>query len=242
MNEFSTVIYRKVGAVAYISLNRPRVLNAYNMEMRDEVFQVLQAVKDDPEVESAIIKGEGRAFCAGADLTEFGTAPSLVVARSVRWERDVWGAFLSISKPLIAAVHGYCLGSGLEIAMLCDLRIASGDAVFGMPEVGLGMIPAAGGTQTLPRHLGVSTALELLLTGRQMSAAEALEMGLISAVVGREALDTHTEAVALRLLSVDQSALRAAKEAVLGGADMPLPEALELEGRLALRTMGRGRT
>ena len=235
MSEFTTLKYAKVGGVAYISLDRPRVLNAYNMEMRDEVFQVLQAVKEDQEVRVAVIRGNGRAFCAGADLTEFGTAPSLVVARSVRWERDVWGAFLSLSKPLIAAIHGYCLGSGLEIALLCDLRIASEDAVFGMPEVGLGMIPAAGGTQTLPRLLGASRALQMLLTGRRMSATEASEVGLVSAVVSRDALGTRTEAVAQRLASLDQSILRAAKEAVLDGADMPLAEALDLEARLALR-------
>ena len=241
MDRFKTLTYRKADGIAYISLNRPRVLNAYNMEMRDELYQVLGAVKEDDEVSVAVLKGAGQAFCAGADLTEFGTAPSLTVAREVRWERDIWGSFLSIPKPLIAAIHGFCLGSGVEIALLCDIRIAAEDAVFGMPESHLGMIPAAGGTQTLPRFLGVPRALELLLTGRRLGASEAFELGLVSRVVAREALDPETEATARGLLSMDQGALRAVKEAVWKGGELPLDTALDLEGLLALRVMGPGR-
>ena len=234
MDGFETIIYRKAGGVAHISLNRPRVLNAYNIDMRDELYQALTAVREDPEVGVAVVGGEGSSFCAGADLTEFGTAPSVTIAREVRWERDVWGAFLSIPKPLIASIHGFCLGSGVELALLCDIRIASPDAVFGMPEVALGMIPAAGGTQTLPRTLGIPGALELLLTGKRVGAAEALELGLVSRVVVREKLGSEVEAMARRLLSLDQAAVRAAKEAVWQGAELPLERALELEARLGL--------
>ena len=235
MDGFQTIRYRKAQGIAWISLNRPRVLNAYNMEMRDELYQVVEALKDDPEVGVAIFKGEGSAFCAGADLTEFGTAPSLAIARAVRWERDIWGSFLSISKPLIAAIHGYCLGSGVEIALLCDIRIAAVDAVFGMPEVALGMIPAAGGTQTLPRFLGIPRALELLLTRRRIDDYQALELGLVSKVMPREALDSEAEATARRLLSTSQPAVRAVKDAVGQGMELPLEMALDLEARLALR-------
>ena len=143
MSAFPTLLYEKCGAVARISLNRPRVLNAYNIQMRDDLSQALAAVADDPDVRTLLITGEGRGFCAGADLTEFGTAPSQIVARRVRWQRDVWGQVLNLHKPVVAAIHGYCIGSGLEIALLCDLRIAADDAVFSMPEVHLGMIPAA---------------------------------------------------------------------------------------------------
>ena len=237
MDGFQTIIYTKADGIAHISLNRPRVLNAYNMAMRDELYQALGAVKDDPDVGVAIFNGEGRAFCAGADLTEFGTAPSLTSAREVRWERDVWGAFLSVSKPLIAAIHGYCLGSGVEIALLCDIRIAAEDAVFGMPEVALGMIPAAGGTQTLPRTLGIPEALELLLTRRRIDAPEALELGLVSRMVARDALDAEAEATARSLLSLNQGAVRAVKEAVWQGMELPLEKALDLEARLALKGM-----
>ena len=241
MYGFQTITYRKADGIAHISLNLPEVLNVYNMEMRDEICQVLGALKDDPEVGVAVFRGEGRAFCAGADLTEFGTAPSLTKARAVRWERDNWEAFLRIPKPLIAAIHGYCLGSGMEIALLCDIRIATGDAVFGMPEVGLGMIPAAGGTQTLPRFLGISRALELLLTRKRFGAYEALEMGLVTKVVDSEDLDSEAEALGRGLLSINQGPIRATKEAVWQGAELPLDKALELETRLALRVSGNGR-
>ena len=112
------MLYSKRGAVAHIVLNRPRVMNAYNVQMRDELFFTLEAVRDDPDVRVAVISGAGeRAFCAGADLTEFGTAPSQVIARQVRWERDIWGLFLALRKPLIAAMRGYVIGSGVEISL-----------------------------------------------------------------------------------------------------------------------------
>jgi len=117
MGNFEVILYEKKDGIGYVTLNRPQVLNAYNLQMRDELYQALTAIRDDPEVRVAIFKGAGeRAFCVGADLTEFLSAPSPVIARQVRWERNVWGLFLSITKPLIAAVHGYVLGSGLEIA------------------------------------------------------------------------------------------------------------------------------
>ncbi len=155
MNGFKTLIYEKKDRIAYVTLNRPQALNVYNIQMRDDLYQVLSAIKDDPEVRVGIFKGAGeKAFCSGADLNEFLTAPSPVVARKVRFGRNVWGLFLSIPQPLIAAVHGYVLGSGIEMALCCDIRIASEDARFGLPEVGLGIIPAAGATQTLPRIIG----------------------------------------------------------------------------------------
>jgi len=147
---FETLLFQKDGAVAHISLNRPQVVNAYNIQMRDDFSEALSAVQLDQEVRALLITGEGRGFCAGADLTEFGSAPSQVIARQVRWERDIWGQLVNLDKPVVAAVHGYCIGSGLEIALLCDLRIAAAGTVFALPEVQLGMIPAAGGTQTLP--------------------------------------------------------------------------------------------
>ena len=240
MTGFRTLIYHKDEGIAHVSLNRPRVLNAYNMDMRDELYQLLGAVKDDPDVGVAIIKGEGKAFCAGADLTEFGSAPSMAIARAVRWERDIWGRFLGMSKPLIAAVHGYCLGSGLEIALLCGIRIATEDAVFGLPEVGMGMIPAAGGTQTLPRSIGIPRALELLLTRKQIGASRALELGMVSRVVARNVLDSEAEATARHLLTLDQVAVMAVKEAVSRGMDQPLDKSLGLEARLALGVMDAG--
>ena len=129
-------------------------------------------------------------------------------------------------------------GSGVEIALLCDIRIAAEDAVFGMPEVSLGMIPAAGGTQTLPRSLGIPAALDVLLTRRRFDALEALEMGLVSRVVERDCLDPEASSIARQLLSLDQETLRATREAVRQGAELPLDRALALESRLALRGYG----
>jgi len=237
MNSFETVIYRKAGNIACVSFNRPNVLNAYNLLMRDELYQVLEAVRDDTEVKLVVIRGEGRSFCAGADLTEFGSSPSQTVARQVRWERDIWGLMLSISKPLIAGIHGYCLGLGLEVALLCDLRIASRDSIFGMPELGLGMLPAAGGTQTLPRGSGQSSALDILLTGRHITAAEALKLGLVGQVVSPELLDEEILNLSHKLVSFPEVGLKAAKESVNYGLNLTLEGALEMEARLSLQTL-----
>ena len=233
MPGFETLLYQKSGAVAHVSLNRPQVLNAYNLQMRDDLSEVLQAVSNDPEVMALLITGEGRGFCAGADLTEFGTSPSQVVARQVRWERDVWGQFLALSVPVVSAIHGYCIGSGVEIMLLTDLRLAADDAVFAMPEVQLGMIPAAGGSQTLPRDAGSSYAMDLLLTGRRIGAAEALRMGLVTRVVSSEHLLDDAWDAARQLASLEPQLAGWVKAAIAYGLDLPLPEGLKLEERIA---------
>ncbi len=234
MNAFQTLIFEKEGNIAYITLNRPKVLNVYNIQMRDELYQILGAIKDDPEVRVIILKGAGdKAFCAGADLSEFLTAPSPTIARQVRWERDVWGLFLSLPQPIIAALHGYVLGDGIEMALCCDLRIASQDAQFGTPEVGLGIIPAAGATQTLPRTVGRSKALEMLLTGRWLDAEEAYRAGLVNRVVPRNELLPTAKEIARKILSYNQMAIKEAKQAIIKGLDLTLSEGLELEKRLA---------
>lgn len=234
MSAFETIIYEKREDIAYITLNRPKVLNVYNTKMRDELYQILGAIKDDLEVSVAILKGAGeKAFCAGADLSEFLTAPSPIIARQVRWERDVWGLFLSLPQPVIAALHGYVLGDGIEMALCCDIRIASEDIQFGTPEVGLGIIPAAGATQTLPRTIGRSKALEMLLTGRWLSAEEAYRAGLVNRVVPKDELLATTEEIARKIASCNQIAVRRAKQAVVRGLDLPLNKGLELEKGLA---------
>ena len=231
---FETVIFSKEDGIAQIVLNRPRVLNAHNMQMRDDIYQALEAVRDDAEVRCIVLRGEGeRAFCTGADLSEFGTAPSRVIARQVRWERDLWGLFLSIDKPIVAALHGYVLGSGVEMALLCDMRIASEDAIFGMPEAALGMIPVAGGTQTLPRTLGIPRSLDMLLSNGQLDATRALEVGLVHRLVSRDLLLKEAIALARQLAGFPAYLLRAVKEAMRRGLDMSLGQALELELQLA---------
>jgi len=237
MNSFQTVIYEKREGIGYITLNRPQVLNVYNVQMRDELYEILGAIREDPEVRVAVFRGSGeRAFCAGADLSEFLTAPSPVVARQVRWERDIWGRFLSMPQPLIAALHGYVIGSGIEIALCCDLRVAAEDARFRVPEVALGIIPAAGATQTLPRAIGRAKTLEALLTSDWLDAAEAHRVGLVNQVVPRAELLPSAERMAKRIVSRSPALIRGIKEAVCRGAGMTLAEGLELERRVCART------
>ena len=234
MSSFETVIFEKQAGIAYVTLNRPQVLNVYNIQMRDELYQILGAIKDDTEVMVVVFKGAGeRAFCAGADLSEFLTAPSPTVARQVRWERDIWGLFISLPQPLIVALHGYVLGSGIEIALCCDIRIASGDTQFGLPEVGLGIIPAAGATQTLPRALGRARAFQMMLTGSRVSAKEALDMRLVNRVVPNDKLLPIVESLARQIALFDPVAVRSVKQAIVRGLDLSLPEGLDLEKRLA---------
>ena len=236
MTPFRTVLYEKRGAVALLTLNRPETVNAFNVQMRDDLWEVLGAVRDDDDVRGLLISGAGeKGFCAGADLTEFGSAPSQAIARRARWERDLWTALAELQKPTMAAVHGYCFGSGVEIAALCDLRIASVDAVFGMPEVGLGLIPAAGGTQALPRIIGESRAMNMMLTGRRITAAEALESGLAHWTAPRGRLLSEAERRLREVLEAPSDTLALFKRAVNEGGDMTLDDGLRLERRLAAR-------
>ncbi|MEE9436905.1 MAG: enoyl-CoA hydratase/isomerase family protein [Candidatus Adiutricales bacterium] len=235
MSAFETLIFEKRGDVAHVTLNRPEVLNIHNVQMRDDMFEVLSAIKGDTEIRVAVFSGAGeKAFCAGADLSEFLTSPPPLAAREVRLDRDLWGLFLSIPQPLIAAVHGYVLGSGLEMALCCDLRIAADNARFGLPEIGLGMIPAAGGTQTLPRMAGLGQALDMLLTNRWIDANEAFETGLINKVVTPDRLIPEAEEMAHKIASREPRVIRSAKQAVMRGLDLPLDQGLELEKRIAL--------
>ena len=231
--EEETVLYWKDGSIAYVTLNRPEVINAFSIQMRDQLYQTLEAIRDDPQVSVAVLQGAGeRGFCAGADLTQFRTNISQVVARQVRWERDLWGLFLSVRKPFIAALHGYVIGSGVEIACMCDIRIASADSVFSMPEASLSLLPAAGGTQTLPNILGVSHAMDILLTGRRINAQEAKRTGLVHKVVEKEALSEEIECVAKALASCSLDVMQGIKTAVSIGMDLTLIQGLTLEERL----------
>lgn len=235
MGGFKTLIYEKKDAIAWVTINRPEALNVYNIQMRDDLYEVLTAIRDDDEARVAIFKGAGdKAFCAGADLSEFLTAPPPTEARRIRFERDVWRLFLSIPQPIIAALHGYVLGSGIEIALCCDIRIASEDSKFGLPEVGLGIIPAAGGTQTLPRTVGKARALEMLLTNRWIDAQEAHQIGLVNTVAPRIKLIETAEGMAKKIASYNPVAVRNAKQAVIKGLELPLAEALNLEKILFL--------
>ena len=227
------VLYEKLGPVARLTLNRPAALNAVNLAMRDELWVLLGAVRDDPDVRAVLIRGAGeRAFCAGADVKEFGSAPSVVDARRARRERDLWGLMAALPKPLVAAVHGWALGAGCELSLFCDLRIAAEDARLGLPEVALGYIPSAGGTQTLPRVVPPGAALQMVLSGEPVDAATALRLSLVHRVVPRAALDAEAERAAARLAALPPAYAAAVKQAVHGGLDLPLPLALDREADL----------
>src|SRR5947209_3192226 len=194
------VLFEKDGPLARLTLNRPEALNAVSLEMRDLLWTYLQAVRDDPDVRVIVLRGAGeRAFCAGADVKEFGTAPSFV-----------------------AAIHGFALGAGCEMSLYCDLRIAAEDARFGLPEVTLGYIPSAGGTQTLPRYIPRGVALGMIATGEPIDASRALQLGLVHRVVPLSELDEAADRAALALASLPVEALSAAREAQRVAADLSL--------------------
>ncbi|TAJ18545.1 MAG: enoyl-CoA hydratase/isomerase family protein [Dehalococcoidia bacterium] len=221
------------GDVVWLTLDRPERLNAVSMEMRDSLWGALTLLRDDPTVRCAVLHGAGdRAFSAGADITEFGTAPTILDAREARRARDLWGVMSTLPVPLVAAIHGFAYGAGLEMSLYCDIRIAAEDARFALPEVTLGYVPSAGGTQTAPRHLSRSDALRMVTTGDPMTASEAFEAGLVHAVVPGARLLEAARTWAERIAARPPEATRAAKRAILEGIDLPLADGLALERRL----------
>ena len=236
MESNGPVLFEKRNGIAWLTLNRPDAHNAINLQARDELWALLDVINLDTDIGVVIFKGAGdRAFSSGADLTDFGTSPSYTEARRGRLERDLWGRLAFFEKPLIAAVHGYALGAGCELSLYCDFRIASEDAQFGLPEVSLGYLPSAGGTQTAPRLLGLGRALDMICSGTPVPAQRALEYGLVHQLVPRDQLYPTAEALGRRLLAQPPAALRAIKAAVLRGLDMTLEQGLNLEAAQRLR-------
>jgi enoyl-CoA hydratase len=231
----SAVLYARRGPVAWVTLNRPDHFNAYNMAMRDELFSILGAIHDDTEVRAMVLRGAGKAFSTGGDLEEFGTAPAPIVARWVRFRRDVWGMMRALPIPTVAAIHGYTVGGGLEMALLCDLAIAAADTRICLPETGAGMIPGVAGTQTAARRLGLGRGLDLCITGRWIDAQEALLVGLVAEVVGPASLDRRALGLARELGRAPREQSALLKLCVWDGLDLPLGAGLDLERRLAKR-------
>ena len=228
------VLAERVDDIVWLTLNRPERLNAVHMAMRDELWTQLCLLRDDPSVRVAVVHGAGeRAFSAGADITEFGTAPSYIDARQARIDRDVWGLMASLSIPIVAAIQGYAYGAGLEMSLYCDLRVASDDAMFAIPEVRLGYIPSAGGTQLIGRYVPQGDAMRMATSGEPIDAPEAHRLGLVHAVVPRSALLDVARDWAGALAQFRPAALRATKRAVADGLDLSLTEGLALERRLA---------
>lgn len=231
----SSVLYCKRGDVAWVTLNRPGQLNAYNMAMRDALFQTLGAIHEDSDVRAMVLSGAGPAFSTGGDLAEFGMAPSPTVARWVRFRRDVWGMMRALPIPTVAAIHGYTVGGGLEMALLCDVAIAAADTQICLPETGAGMIPGVAGTQTASRRLGLGRALDLCITGRWIDAQDALLIGLVAEVVPAAQLDRAALKMARELGRFPRERAAMLKLAVWGGLELGISEGLDLERRLAER-------
>ncbi len=234
VRDFATLRWRRVGAVAVVSLDRPDCLNAYDTAMRDDLEAAFAVVDADPAVRVMVLRGRGPAFSTGGDLREFGSAPSPVIARAVRWRRDVWGRLLRVRAATVAAVHGLAVGGGMEMALLCDCCIVADDARFALPETARAMIPGVAATQTLPRRIGVGRALDLALTGRWLSAAEAARLGLVARVVPRAQLDATSLALARGLARLEPDLVVAIRRCVRAAHDLTLAEGIALERRLAL--------
>jgi len=219
-----------VPGVALVTLDRPDVLNALDFETLGQLVAVLQHLDADPACHAIVITGAGeRAFAAGADITELAEATPASLAGSGRFR--FWDELRRIGLPLIAAVRGYALGGGCELALLCDLIVAGDDAVFGQPEIRIGVMPGAGGTQRLTRAIGKARAMDMILTGRTMGAREAEAHGLVSRVVAREQTLSEALGVAAEIAAMPPLAVRAAKAAVDRAYDATLTAGLEAERR-----------
>jgi len=220
-------------AVTEIEFDHPPI-NIYDVATRDALCEVLAAVIADPIVRVVVFTATGDHFSAGADLKEFGTAPSLFAMRDARWGRDVWGLLRTVLVPMIASMHGNAVGFGFELALQCDVRIAADDCVVALPEARVGMLPAGGASHTLPRVVGTSAALAAVITGERVSAVDALTRGFVDEVVPRGELRTYTNARADALAARPARAVRAAKAAVWAALDLPLDVGLRREADLAL--------
>lgn len=227
--------------VVTLTLDRPEKLNAYDTAMRDEIFAALEWLHAEPDVAVLVVRGNGPAFSSGGDLSEFGTAPSPVRAREVRQLRDVWRLWATLPCVSIAAVHGHAVGGGLEMALLCDLVVCATDARFALPETGLGLIPGVGGTQTLPRAIGLGRGAAVLLAGQWIDGREAARIGLALQAVPAARLRATADGLARRLARIEPELLRAAKQCVRRGLDLPLAAGIALERRIgsALRPSSR---
>jgi enoyl-CoA hydratase len=215
---------------ALVRINRPKQLNALNARVMDQLCDALEELDRDDDVRAIVVTGNQRAFAAGADIGEMANATPMEMLASNRIGQ--WDRVRKVRKPVIAAVNGWCLGGGCELAMTLDLIVAGEGAKFGQPEINIGVIPGAGGTQRLARAIGKSRAMEMILTGEPMGAREAHERGLVARVVPDELLEEDALALAAEIATKSPVALRLAKEAVNTAYEMNLTEALAHERRL----------
>ncbi len=230
---FENILFEKMGAIAYVTVNRPKVLNALNMATMEELRQAFTAAKDDAEIRVVILTGTGeKAFVAGADIGELSKHDAVSAKEYTHKGQSVLDLIENLGKPVIACINGFALGGGCELAMACTMRLASDNAKLGQPEVKLGIIPGYGGTQRLPRLVGKGLAMQQLLTGEMITAQEAYRIGLVNEVVPQPELIARAEAIAQKIIANAPLAIQYAMEAVHKGMEMTLQEGLYLEATL----------
>ena len=223
MNQYANLLFENNAGIGIVTLNRPKALNALSYEMLKELNSLLDRIAQDETVKVVIITGSGeKAFAAGADITEMRLLSAIEGRKWAKFGQDVFSKLDHLPQPVIAAINGFALGGGCELAMACDMRIASKKAKFGQPEVGLGIIPGFGGTQRLPRLVGKGHAKELLLTGDMIDAQEAYRIGLVNKVTTAEELMITAKVIAEKIMSRAEIAVRLCKSAVNKGMDMDL--------------------
>lgn len=228
------VLYQKDGALAWITLNRPKSMNAINAEVRELLPASIAKADQDPEIRVILVKGAGpRAFCAGADMKEANTETPIERRQQRLSNHWIYG-FERALKPIIAVVHGYCLGGGLEIATACDIRIAAEDAVMGFPEVERGRVTGTGGTQRLTRIVGVGRALDMAITGERISGLEANRIGLVSRVFPADQLTAEATKVAQRIAGFPRLAVQFSKESVRRGTELEIGAGTRFENDLSV--------
>jgi enoyl-CoA hydratase len=226
---FETLLLERRGRVAIITINRPEKLNALNIKTREEGAALIEELRSDDSVGVVVITGAGeKAFVAGADIAEF-AGRTAMMQRDVMVSRSLFNAIDSFPKPVIAMINGYCLGGGCELALACDIRIASENASFGQPEIKLGIIPGGGGTQRLTRLVGEGKAMEMILTGEIIDAKTAFAIGLINQLVPLDQLESKTMEIANRIAEKSPIALSLAKEAIKIASRSNLDEGLRRE-------------
>jgi enoyl-CoA hydratase/carnithine racemase len=225
----TNVLYEKNGAIAYVTVNRPKVLNALNTPTWKDLRTAFEDARDDTAVRGVILTGAGKAFIAGADISELARVTAFEAEQSSRFGQGVLDLIEDLGKPVIAAVNGFALGGGCETAMACTIRIAVETAKFGQPEVKLGLVPGGGGTQRLPRLIGKGRALQLILSGEMISAQEAYRIGLVNEVVPAAELITRAETILNKIASNAPIAVKLALEAANKGLETSQDEGLLLE-------------
>jgi enoyl-CoA hydratase len=230
---FDTLLVERDGAVTIVTINRPKVLNALNTQTIGELDRAMRELRDDDGVRAIVLTGAGeKAFVAGADINELAVLTPAEGQRHGRRGQAVFDLIEQLGKPVIAAINGFALGGGCELAMACTLRVAADTARLGQPEINLGIIPGYAGSQRLPRLVGKGRALELLLTGDMVTATRAYEIGLVNRVVPAADLLAEARKLAATLAAKAPLATRYILEAVHHGSEMPLPDAQALEGTL----------